>query len=249
MGCRYITHPFIRGDYGKPHGGCAIVRLNMQTVTMVGLHIQDREYLSTTTLIGLIGLNFVSANLTFHSADTFILRADHTTVLDPAGAGKNSVRLSSKNTYSTHVAVFDIAHMPQGCGTWPAVWETGGVWPAGVSILLPVATYLPLLILYDQGETDILEGVNDQGSDQSTLHTSPGLQNSAIRRLRPDNSAVLGSNIKPLPSWKSNRIGGHGVRPCNDTNHGPVASGIRLNVQHDRTVSGASRQPGWEPRR
>ncbi|KAJ7668207.1 glycoside hydrolase family 16 protein [Mycena rosella] len=96
-----------------------------------------------------------STNLTFASGDKFVLRADDTTVLDPSSAGRNSVRLQSKNAYSTHVAVFDIAHMPQGCGTWPAVWETGGAWPYG-------------------GETDILEGVNDQGTDQSTLHTAPG---------------------------------------------------------------------------
>ncbi|KAJ7692219.1 2 beta-glucan [Mycena rosella] len=83
-----------------------------------------------------------SANLTFASGDKFVLRADDTTVLDPSSAGRDSVRLQSKSAYSTHVAVFDIAHKPQG--TWPA------------------------------GETDILEGVNDQGTDQSTLHTAPG---------------------------------------------------------------------------
>ncbi|KAJ7832884.1 glycoside hydrolase family 16 protein, partial [Mycena olivaceomarginata] len=106
-----------------------------------------------------------SANLTFNTDDTFILRADHTTVLDPAGAGRDSVRIASKNAYTTHVAVFDIAHMPQGCGTWPAVWETNeAVWPAG-------------------GETDILEGVNDQGTDQTTLHTSPGCTEPAARDM------------------------------------------------------------------
>lgn len=36
--------------------------------------------------------------------------------------------------------------------------------------------YLPSLSLihFFQGEIDILEGVNDQGTDQITLHTSPG---------------------------------------------------------------------------
>lgn len=24
---------------------------------------------------------------------------------------------------------FDIRHMPQGCGTWPAAWEVGDDWP------------------------------------------------------------------------------------------------------------------------
>ncbi|TBU39650.1 hypothetical protein BD309DRAFT_1050607 [Dichomitus squalens] len=43
--------------------------------------------------------------------------------------------------------------MPEGCGTWPAsMWEVGQDWP-------------------DQGEIGILEGVNDDGTDQATLHT------------------------------------------------------------------------------
>ncbi|KAJ6513760.1 laminarinase [Mycena vitilis] len=106
----------------------------------------------------------VAANLTFNSDDTFVLRADHTAILDPSGPGRNSVRLRSKNAYSTHVAVFDIEHMPQGCGTWPAVWETGGVWPGG-------------------GETDILEGVNDQGANSATLHTAAGCTMPAARTM------------------------------------------------------------------
>ncbi|KAF7343220.1 Glycoside hydrolase family 16 protein [Mycena venus] len=105
------------------------------------------------------------ANLTFNSDKTFVLRADHTTVLNPAGAGRNSVRLISKNAYTTHVSVFDVAHMPQGCGTWPALWETNeALWPAG-------------------GEVDILEGVNDQGTNQATLHTSPGCTVPASRSM------------------------------------------------------------------
>ncbi|KAJ6478065.1 glycoside hydrolase family 16 protein [Mycena vitilis] len=91
-------------------------------------------------------------NLTAVSGDTFILRADHHTVINNSSAvGRNSVRIRTNKAYTTHVAVFDILHMPEGCG-----WETNEAkWPAG-------------------GEVDILEGVNDQGTDQVTLHTSPG---------------------------------------------------------------------------
>ncbi|KAJ7500642.1 glycoside hydrolase family 16 protein [Mycena galericulata] len=105
-----------------------------------------------------------SLNLTYASANTFILRADDTTVIsDSSSVGRNSVRIRSNNAYTTHAAVFDIAHMPQGCGTWPAVWETNeSNWPAG-------------------GEVDIIEGVNDQGTDQVTLHTSPGCTMPATR--------------------------------------------------------------------
>ncbi|KDQ58272.1 glycoside hydrolase family 16 protein [Jaapia argillacea MUCL 33604] len=94
-------------------------------------------------------------NLTYASGKHFIIRADHTTVLDPNGAGRDSVRLQSLTQYNTHVAVFNINHMPQGCGTWPAVWEVGANWPNG-------------------GEIDILEGVNDVSPNQVTLHTAAG---------------------------------------------------------------------------
>ncbi|PPR05555.1 hypothetical protein CVT24_003294 [Panaeolus cyanescens] len=104
-----------------------------------------------------------SQNLTFASDNTFILRTDFSSVLDPNGPGRNSVRIRTKKTYTTHVAVFDIRHMPQGCATWPAVWETDeAAWPNG-------------------GETDILEGVNDQSPNAATLHTKTGCTMPAAR--------------------------------------------------------------------
>jgi hypothetical protein len=51
------------------------------------------------------------------------------------------------------LVVADIAHMPDGCGTWPAFWSNGyGPWPAG-------------------GEFDIIEGTNGGGKNRVTLHT------------------------------------------------------------------------------
>ncbi|KAH9938888.1 laminarinase [Epithele typhae] len=94
----------------------------------------------------------MSKNLTYASGDTFILRADHTTTLSSSGPGRDSVRLQSNKQYTTHVTVWSIRHMPVGCGTWPAIWEVGSDWP-------------------NNGEIDILEGVNDQGPNQATLHT------------------------------------------------------------------------------
>nr|VWO94479.1 Mixed-linked glucanase [Ganoderma boninense] len=97
----------------------------------------------------------LAKNLTYISGDTLILRADSTTVLDPLGPGRDSFRLQSNKLYDKHVAVWNIRHMPQGCSTWPAIWEVGPDWPAG-------------------GEIDIVEGNNDKGPNQSTLHTVPG---------------------------------------------------------------------------
>ncbi|KAJ7259093.1 endo-beta-glucanase [Mycena haematopus] len=122
-------------------------------------------------------------NLTYASENTFILRADSTTVIkDSSDTGRNSFRIRSHKAYNTHVAVFDIAHMPQGCGTWPAVWETNeSNWPAG-------------------GEVDILEGANDQGPGQVTLHTSPGCSMPASRTqigtsLSLDCDATVNGNL------------------------------------------------------
>ncbi|KAF8432245.1 glycoside hydrolase family 16 protein [Boletus edulis BED1] len=83
-----------------------------------------------------------SAGLVSVSGFTVTLRGDDTTVLNPSGPGRNSFRLRSNDQYSNHVAIFDIGHIPEGCGTWPA------------------------------GEIDIVEGVNNQVPNQSTLHTS-----------------------------------------------------------------------------
>ncbi|KAH7905736.1 hypothetical protein BJ138DRAFT_1118201 [Hygrophoropsis aurantiaca] len=55
-------------------------------------------------------------NLTYATSDTFIMRADHTSVIASGGAGRKSVRIQSNNAYTTHVVAFDMPHMPQGCG-------------------------------------------------------------------------------------------------------------------------------------
>jgi hypothetical protein len=34
--------------------------------------------------------------------------------------GRPSIRLQSKKTYDSGLIVVDVAHMPFGCGTWPA---------------------------------------------------------------------------------------------------------------------------------
>ncbi|KIM37388.1 glycoside hydrolase family 16 protein [Hebeloma cylindrosporum] len=105
----------------------------------------------------------IKRNLTYASFDTFILQADHKTVLDADGPGRDSVRIISRKAYTQHIAVFDVRHMPEGCGTWPAIWETKGQnWPSG-------------------GEVDIMEGVNNQSPNAATLHTTEGCTMPASR--------------------------------------------------------------------
>ncbi|KAG6333764.1 hypothetical protein ID866_5326 [Astraeus odoratus] len=109
--------------------------------------------------------------------NSFTLSADDTTVLSATGPGRNSFRIRSTGLYTTHVAIFDIVHMPEGCGTWPvgfsltvvfsdfnfltqAVWETlESDWP-------------------NSGEIDIVEGVNNVSPNQVHLHT--GANNSNV---------------------------------------------------------------------
>ena len=48
------------------------------------------------------------------------MRADDRAVVDPSARGRDSVRISSQNTYDEAIIVLDLKHMPAGCATWPA---------------------------------------------------------------------------------------------------------------------------------
>jgi len=70
--------------------------------------------------------------------------------------GRESVRITSNKAYNSGLVILDLEHMPGGaCGTWPAFWMVGPNWPNG-------------------GEIDIIEGVNQQSSNDMTLHTADG---------------------------------------------------------------------------
>ncbi|EJF56379.1 2 beta-glucanase [Dichomitus squalens LYAD-421 SS1] len=137
----------------------------------------------------------LAKNLTFASGDTFIIRADHTTTLSSSGPGRDSVRLQSNKQYTTHVTIWNIRHMPQGCGTWPAVWEVGADWP-------------------NNGEVDILEGVNDQSPNQATLHTSSGC---SMPSSRDQSGNSVGNNCDTA----STNNAGCGVQVTQSNSYGP----------------------------
>ncbi|KAL4250126.1 Glycosyl Hydrolase Family 16 [Abortiporus biennis] len=128
-------------------------------------------------------------NLTFVDADSLILQTDFTNVVDPNSPGRNSVRIQSLKAYTTHAAIFDVRHIPEGCGTWPAIWETGPNWPStgevdighikqstlsspSKSLVSMIFSHFSLIITTTT--TYRLEGANNQSPSQSTLHTSPG---------------------------------------------------------------------------
>ncbi|KAF9518120.1 glycoside hydrolase family 16 protein [Hydnum rufescens UP504] len=134
-------------------------------------------------------------NLTYASSNTFILRADFTSVLRPNGPGRNSVRLLSNKQYGTSVVVADIRHIPQGCGTWPAFWTVGNPWP-------------------QQGEIDIVEGINDQGANLATLHTSPGC-------TQPPRRPQTGSPVSSDCNSAVNSNQGCAVKSTQPNSYGP----------------------------
>ncbi|KIX93771.1 uncharacterized protein Z520_10395 [Fonsecaea multimorphosa CBS 102226] len=85
---------------------------------------------------------------------TVYMGVDSTNVA--SGRGRDSLRLSTKKSYNHGLIILDLAHMPAGaCGTWPAFWMLGPDWP-------------------NNGEVDIIEGVNSQTSNNMAMHTDPG---------------------------------------------------------------------------
>jgi len=69
---------------------------------------------------------------------------------------RKSVRMVSQTTFNPgHLFVFDIQQIPAVCGTWPAAWLTGANWP-------------------EQGEIDVVEGVNLYNKNIVSIHTGSG---------------------------------------------------------------------------
>mmetsp|Transcript_23763 Transcript_23763/g.35465 ORF Transcript_23763/g.35465 Transcript_23763/m.35465 type:complete len:485 (-) Transcript_23763:447-1901(-) len=67
---------------------------------------------------------------------------------------RDSIRLEGKRRFDRGLFVIDLHHMPAGCGVWPAFWLTDETnWP-------------------NNGEIDIVEGINYQNVAKTALHTS-----------------------------------------------------------------------------
>ncbi|EKM57336.1 glycoside hydrolase family 16 protein [Phanerochaete carnosa HHB-10118-sp] len=147
----------------------------------------------------------LAKNLTFASDDTLILRADDTTVLDPNGLGRDSVRIQSVKNYTTHVAILDVRHMPQGCSTWPAFRETdASSWPNGGKI--DIVSFL-------------IEGVNDVTPNTMTLHTD---MNCSMPASRAETGKATGLNCDD----KTDGSSGCGVQSPTTTSYGPPLNAI-----------------------
>nr|ARV79861.1 GH family 16 beta-1,3-glucosyltransferase [Paecilomyces sp. 'thermophila'] len=87
------------------------------------------------------------------SSGSVYLGVDHTNTLSLTDIGRKSVRLESTDKIDHGLVIADIKHMPGSiCGAWPAFWTVGDTWP-------------------DDGEIDIIEGVNTQSQNTMVLHT------------------------------------------------------------------------------
>jgi hypothetical protein len=75
------------------------------------------------------------------SGDVLFLRSEHFRTLSSV-LGRDSIRISSQESWDDAIFVLDLKHMPTGCATRPAFWTISatGPWPAG-------------------GEIDIIEGI------------------------------------------------------------------------------------------
>jgi hypothetical protein len=92
----------------------------------------------------------------------------------------HSLRLETVETFNHGLFIFDVFHMPDTPGTWPALWTVAYPWPEN-----------------DQswptgGEIDIMEGVNGYGTNMMTFHTTP---NCWLLSASPSNCNEGGANI------------------------------------------------------
>ncbi|CAF9929249.1 MAG: hypothetical protein GOMPHAMPRED_005346 [Gomphillus americanus] len=120
----------------------------------------------------------------------------------PAPDGRPSIRVQSTASWTHGLFVFDIAHMPTGCGTWPALWllGSGAAWP----------TY---------GEIDIVEGVNDQIGNSMTMHTSAGCAVSNSSTLFTGSLATPNCDVNAANQGKN---AGCSIADTNPASFGPA---------------------------
>ncbi|KAF8155738.1 concanavalin A-like lectin/glucanase domain-containing protein [Crassisporium funariophilum] len=100
--------------------------------------------------------NATSKKLAYvNSAGNAIIKVDNTTNV-PWNEKRDTVRITTKREYGVGtIWIADIIHLPFGCSVWPAMWTKGHNWP-------------------DDGEIDIIEGINLMDHNQMALHTKPG---------------------------------------------------------------------------
>lgn len=84
------------------------------------------------------------------SKEKFVFMKSSPTIEGP----RSSIRLEGKTRFNRGLFILDLRHMPNGPGVWPAFWLTDEEsWP-------------------NNGEIDIVEGINNQSVAKTAMHTS-----------------------------------------------------------------------------
>ena len=112
------------------------------------------------------------------------MRADSENVVDPSDhRGRSSVRIQSVDAYSEAIVIFDLQHMPEGCGTWPAFWSlsAAGPWPKGGEIDIIEGACNPRI--YGPSQKLTTAGVNLNDENISSLHTSENCTMAQFRAM------------------------------------------------------------------
>ena len=125
------------------------------------------------------------------------------------GGVRKSVRLESNSLYGLGVFVWDVQHMPVGCGTWPALWSyTNNTWPYG-------------------GEIDVVEGVNGNTNttNAASLHTGPNC-------VIPASQSMTGTMIRNDCNSANGANGNAGVSRLTGVCHRTEANHVPLTVHH-----------------
>lgn len=176
-----------------------------------------------------------SGNLVSWTASTFTMKADSTQT-SLMGKGRDSVRLVSNNDFGDGVYIFDINHMPVGCGTWPAAWTTTTTnWPYG-------------------GEIDVLEGANANSNASINALRALGLVTNgsifAANASTPANTAFSGLDTISLHTAPSCPLkdrtaatmsGTPGSMDCSGLDNGNVGCGV---VVPGRSFGGSFNENG-----
>lgn len=90
-----------------------------------------------------------------NTAGNAIMRVDNSTNV-ANNEKRNSVRITTQDSFALGTLwMIDAVHLPFGCSVWPAFWAKGPLWP-------------------NDGEIDIIEGINLLPANQMALHTLPG---------------------------------------------------------------------------
>ncbi|CAM0140793.1 hypothetical protein VKS41_008067 [Umbelopsis sp. WA50703] len=139
-----------------------------------------------------------SGLVSYHESKNW-LYVDNTTVA--SFPGRKSVRIQSNNVYNQGLFLFDVSHIPWGCGTWPAIWTSGANWP-------------------DSGEIDIMEGTNENTYNSMTLHSTANCTMTNVSQNMTGTMTASGCGASTGCSVKDSRstayghgfnIGGGGV--------------------------------------